>query len=146
MKTSALLQRFPAVIAFAALLAPAACNNSDSVTGPPAPSIVPPANLAGTWTGKYTTNDAIDCDPSHLLDASATLRQDGAHVSGTLVAPGYCGLNYQFDGEVRGNTVAGAISLGSFHGTASGVLSDGTLRMVPVNSYGWEMGTLTLRR
>jgi hypothetical protein len=134
------------VLVFAALLASTACNSSDTVTGPPSGSASPPANLAGTWTGKYTTNDSIDCDPSHLLEASATLRQDGAHVSGTLVAPGYCGLNCQFDGEVRGNTVAGAISLGGFNGTVSGALSDGTLRMVPVNSYGWEMGTLTLRR
>ena len=137
-----------AILFFASVLASTACNSSDTVTGPPGSpsSSGPPANLAGTWAGTYTTNDDIDCDPTHPLDASATFRQDGAHVSGNMVAPGYCGLNYPFDGEVRGNTVAVSMSIGSFNGTASGVLSDGVLTMTPVNSYGWEMGRLTLRR
>src|SRR5262245_452485 len=134
MTTRTSLLRFPPIFALATLLASAACNNSDTVTGPAAPSTAPPVNLTGTWTGTYTTNDDIDCDPTHVLEASATFQQDGAHASGTIVAPGYCGLNYRFDGEVRGNKVTGSISLGSFNGTVSGLLSDGVLRMTPVNS------------
>jgi len=148
MKTGTSLQRFRATLLFVPVLALSACSGSDTVTGPPGSpsSSGPPANFAGTWTGTYTTNDNIDCDTTHPLEASATFKQDGAHVSGNMVAPGYCGLNYPFDGEVRGNTVVLSMSVGGFNGTASGVLSNGVLTMTPVNSYGWEMGTLTLRR
>jgi hypothetical protein len=147
MKTRVSLHQCSAILAFAAALASAAaCNSSDTVTGPPSGGVGQSVNLAGTWTGTYWVNDDLDCDPTVGLDASAAFQQNYAHVRGPLTVHGPCGLNYIFEGEVRGNTVNGTIPAGSFHGTASGVLSDGTLRMVPVNSYGWEMGTLTLRR
>jgi len=143
MKTRASFSRHWATLALAAILASAtACNSSDTITGPGAGSSI---NIAGTWTGTYRINpDDLECGPNEL-DASATFQQDETHVRGPVTAPGPCGLNSIFEGEVRGNTVTGTISLGSFHATSSGVLSDGVLRMTTV-SHGWEMGVLTLHR
>jgi hypothetical protein len=146
MKTRVSSPRRRAILAFAAVLASAACNSSDTVTGPSSGGVGPPVNLAGTWTGTYWVNDDLDCDPTVGLAASATFEQNGTHVRGPLTAPGPCGLSYTFEGEVRGKTVNGTISAGGFHGIASGVLADGVLRMTPVNSYGFEMGQMTLRR
>jgi len=138
--------RFRALIVIAALLSAAACHESNTVSGPPGPAAS--ANVAGTWTGTYKTNDAIDCNPSVLLDATATFNQNGSTVTGSLVAPGPCGLNYVFTGTIQGDQLTGTLAAGVFVGSASGrVLESGkVLEIVPVNSYSYEMGLMHLNR
>jgi hypothetical protein len=127
------------------------CEKANTMTGPHStisPTPAPAANLTGSWTGTYTTNDGMDCDPTVPLAASATFQQNGSTVTGSLLATGPCGLGYDFDGKLEGTLLRGSLSRGAFTGSASGTLaaSGTSLVMTPSNSYGYEMGTLQLHR
>jgi hypothetical protein len=130
------------------LLLLAACNDEKSVDLPTGGVTPPPtANIAGSWTGTYTTNDDIDCDASISLPAKATFERNGSQVTGTLKAVGFCGLNYPFQGTLEGNTLKGVLT-GTLNppGTVAGILSGGTLEITPANGYGYNMGQMHLRR
>jgi hypothetical protein len=128
----------------------AACGDSKTVelptTAPPAS--LPPANIAGSWTGTFNVNDNLsDCDPATSLPAAATFKQNGSTVTGTLKATGPCGLDYPFQGKMQGNTLGGSLT-GALNppGSAAGGLSGSTLVITTYNGYNYNMGTMHLHR
>jgi hypothetical protein len=128
------------------------CSDSNPPTSPmspaPAPSPAPPpgGDISGAWIGTYKTNDNLDCDPNQILEAHATFQQNGANVTGSLIADGYCGLGYSFTGTLHGTTLSGGLTSGPFQGTAQGTLTGTTLTIEAFNSYRYDMGQLQLHR
>jgi len=114
----------------------------------PTPTPAPPAaDISGEWTGTYNTNDDIDCDTTVALSAIATFEQNGSSVKGTLIANGYCGLNYPFEGTLVGNILKGTLT-GTLNpsGNATGTVSGSKLEIGASNGYGYLMGAMHLHR
>jgi hypothetical protein len=137
------------VIALVVLAAGTACKNSDSVTGlgpPPTPAI------AGDWTGSYSSYQMVLCVQTEAGTATASLTQNGATVTGTLVARGgSCGFNGRVQANRSGNQLTGTVTDGAYAGTLDGVLTGAELQLtvgILSNASGATMsgGTADLHR
>jgi hypothetical protein len=107
-------------------LVPIACQGSNTVTGPPGGAVEPAANIAGTWSGSYLSDDSTGCGSS---TATATFQQNGATVTG-LVSTSSCGVTGYFKGTVQGNLVTGAVAMeGCVGGGASGTITGSELSL-----------------
>jgi hypothetical protein len=107
-------------------LVPIGCQGSDTVTGPSGGAVAPAANIAGTWSGSYQSDDPAGCGSS---TATATFQQKGATVTG-LVSTSSCGVTGYFKGTVQGNLVTGAVAMeGCVGGGASGTISGSELSL-----------------
>ncbi|HKF43300.1 MAG TPA: hypothetical protein VKG01_09380 [Thermoanaerobaculia bacterium] len=118
---------FPLLVAVIAALALviAGCNNSsNSVTGPPAAPAS--ANMTGSWSGGFQSDDVSNCGNS---TASATFQQIGSEVTGNLQTSD-CGVRGYFKATVSGNNVTGSVAMeGCVGGKLSGVISGNTLSL-----------------
>ena len=143
------LTRFSAfVLAITAL----ACQNSNSVTGPPTSVVSPSGSVTGSWSGSYQSDDMLGCGGS---TASATFQQIGATVTGNLVTSS-CGVGGLFIGTLQGNTLSGKIAMegcvgGGVYGTINGAelslsVSDLTKPLVTFDKPVLMGGVVTLRR
>jgi hypothetical protein len=139
------------VIALVVLAAGTACKNSDSVTGlgpPPTPAPV----IAGDWTGSYSSYQMVLCVQTEAGTATASLTQNGATVTGTLVARGgSCGFNGRVQANRSGNQLTGTVTDGAYAGTLDGVLTGAELQLtvgILSNASGATMsgGTADLHR
>jgi len=116
---------FPVLLVTIAIL-PIACQGSNTVTGPPGGALAPAANIAGTWSGSYRSDDSTGCGSS---TATATFQQNGATVTG-LVSTSTCGVTGYFKGTVQGNLVTGAVAMeGCVGGGASGTINGSELSL-----------------
>jgi hypothetical protein len=97
------------------LITALACKDSNTVAGPSA--ALPAVNLAGTWTGSYSSN-AMSCPTTPV---TITFAQDGADVTGS-VTTNACGPHGFFKGRVSGNSVTGNVDMGGC--TGGGVLGE----------------------
>lgn len=109
------------------------CKDSDTITGAHSflPTPMPPADLAGTWTGTYSTGSRgfTDCVG---IAITAAFVQTGTHASATIEARrSNCGVPTSLDGVLSGNAwrgrAIGFFSLDAVTAQANGGLSDGTL-------------------
>jgi hypothetical protein len=147
-KKSTFLRGLAALAVSALILA--GCNDS-SPTEPmlaatPTP-ILTPGNIAGAWTGTYSSDNIEICVISGI-PAQATFEQDGSTVRGTLNAPTSPCFTLQartFTGTLHGNTLVG--SVGTF-GYVQGTVSGATIEIgLGVNPYGYASeGQLHLHR
>jgi hypothetical protein len=104
-------------------LLPFGCQGSSTVTGPSGGAVAS-ANIAGTWSGSYQSDDMVGCGTS---SASATFQQTGNVVTGS-VSTSKCGVTGIFKGTVQGNTVMGAVAQeGCVGGGASGTINGSDL-------------------
>jgi hypothetical protein len=110
------------------LVASFACKDSNTVTGP---TVGPTAaNLAGTWTGSYSSK-APSCPTTPV---TISLTQNGADVTGS-VTTNACGPHGFFKATVSGNSVTGNIDLGGC--TGGGVLGEihGTVLSLSIGDF-----------
>jgi hypothetical protein len=112
------------------------------------PASLPPANVAGSWTGTFEINDPMgECGPNLSLAAEATFKQNGSTITGTLKAAGACGLSYPLQGTMKGNALRGTLTGGlDPAGQAMGTLSGSTFQIATFNGYNRLMGTMHLHR
>ena len=119
--------RFLAAVACAAvvaLMASAGCNDSNAVTSPG--PMATGANVAGTWTGDFQSDDPAMCSGS---SATASLTQQGNVVTGSFTATG-CGIEGTFRGTVDGNYLTGSVNMmGCTGGAVSGTITSSGLQM-----------------
>ena len=117
------LTRFSAlVLAFTAL----ACQNSETVTGPPNSVAAPSGSVTGSWSGTYQSDDMASCGRS---SASATFEQIGATITGSLVTSS-CGVGGRFVGTLQGNTLYGKVEqAGCVGGEVSGTINGSELTL-----------------
>lgn len=124
------------------------CADSASPTAP-VPEVS--GNVAGAWTGTYSSGNFEICVVSGL-PAEATFEQDGSTVRGNLSsARDACGLMPQtFIGRLEGNRLVGITLVGNteLSGTVEGTLSGATLEIgLGINRFGWaSRGRLRLQR
>jgi hypothetical protein len=115
----------------AATILLAGCKDSASPTEPKmaATPLPPGGNVAGAWIGTYH-------DPGCDASAQASFEQTGSVVHGTLGATGPCGVGFEFNGTLQGNTLAGTVTDDEFHSnfSAQGILSGSTLEITIVYS------------
>jgi len=109
----------PALAAF--LLLAAACQDSQTVTAPPAAGMTAAAApVAGIWTGTFESDDSARCGSS---SATATFQQNGNEVTGTI-STSTCGVTGYFKGTIQGNALQGAVEMaGCTGGGASGIVT-----------------------
>lgn len=143
-----------AAVSLAAVLAAAvACQNSNGVTAPTTVSVTTSsANVAGTWTGTYTSDEPRMCGSS---TASATFTQTGSKVTG-IIKTANCGVAGSFKGSVDGDQVIGLIDMtgcvgGGVTGTISGselrlAIGDMTKPLIMGDTIVMTGGTVSLRR
>ena len=113
-------------ISISIALAALACQNSNSVTGPPSGNATPVASIAGSWNGSFQPDDSRACGNS---SASATFQQDGSGVTGTLRTSD-CGVSGYFKGTLMGDTLIGSLSMeGCIGGGVSGTVSRSTISL-----------------
>ena len=107
----------------AVLLAAAGCNNdSNSMTGPT--TVVAGANLSGSWSGGFQSDDQMSCGNS---TATLVLQQVGSDVTGNLQTSD-CGVKGYFKATVSGNSVTGSVAMeGCVGGKLSGTINGNTL-------------------
>ena len=144
------LLRFSALLTVA--LSPLACQNSNSVTGPPSSVAAPWGSVTGSWSGTYQSDDMLGCGGS---SASATFQQVGATVTGNVVTSS-CGVGGLFIGTIQGNTLSGKIAMegcvgGGVYGTINGSelslsISDMTKPLVTFDKPVLMGGVVNLRR
>lgn len=112
--------------AVALTLAGAGCNGSNSVTGPTAGGGTQAANIAGSWSGGFQSDDATSCGSS---GASAIFQQVGSEVTGNLQTSD-CGVHGYFKATVSGNSLTGSVSMeGCVGGQLSGTINGNTLSL-----------------
>jgi len=145
------------ILPFLALIASVAfalvflgCQGSNSVSGPATGTAS--ANIAGTWSGFFQSDDLTTCGNS---GAVATFQQDGANVTGNLETSA-CGVAGYFRGTLAGNLLTGSISMegcvgGQFSGTVSPTgfslsIGDLTKPLVTGDRVIMSGGVVTLRR
>ncbi len=117
------LPRIPLALLVAIALVPLGCQGSGTVTGPSGGAAAA-SNIAGTWSGTYTSDNMSGCGTSA---ATATFQQEGATVTGN-VSTTSCGVTGHFKGTVQGNMVYGAVSMdGCIGGGASGTINGSEL-------------------
>lgn len=126
------------------------CQGSGSVTGPSTGTAT--ANIAGTWSGTFQSDDLTSCGNS---PAVVTFQQDGANVTGNIETSA-CGVAGYFKATIAGSLLTGSISMqgcvgGQFSGTASGTtmslsIGDMTKPLVTGDKVVLSGGVLTLRR
>jgi hypothetical protein len=105
---------------------PIGCQGSNTVTGSSGGAVAPAANIAGTWSGSFRSDDSTGCGSS---TATATFQQTGATVTG-LVSTSSCGVTGYFKGTVQGNLVTGAVAMeGCVGGGASGTINGAELSL-----------------
>jgi hypothetical protein len=105
-------------------LVPIGCQGSYTVTGPPGGAVAPAANITGTWSGSYVSDDLTGCGSS---TATATFQQNGATVTG-LLSTSSCGVTGYFKGTVQGNLLTGSVAMeGCVGGGASGTINGSEL-------------------
>ncbi len=105
-------------------LAPLGCQGSNTVTGPPMGSSS--ANVAGTWSGTFLSNDLSSCGSS---TATATFQQVGSTVTGN-VSTSSCGVSGYFKGSMQGNMLIGLVAMdGCVGGGVSGTLNGSQLSL-----------------
>jgi hypothetical protein len=115
-----------AAISVSVALAALACQNSNSVTGPPSGNATPASSVAGSWSGTFQPNDSMTCSGS---SASATFQQDGSKVTGSLRTSD-CGVSGYFKGTLMGNTLVGSIAMdGCVGGGVSGTVSGSAISL-----------------
>ncbi len=137
--------------AVAALTVGTACKDSESVTGPSPPPTPAPV-IAGDWTGSYSSYLMVLCVQTEAGTATASLTQNGATVTGTLVARGgSCGFNGRVQADRSGNQLTGTVTDGAYVGTLDGVLTGAELQLtvgILSNASGATMsgGTADLHR
>jgi hypothetical protein len=110
---------FVAVALLTIVLGGLGCQGSSSVTGPPTATAA--ANVAGTWTGTFQSDDLTSCGDS---PAVVTFQQDGANVTGNIETSA-CGVRGNLKGTMAGSQLTGSVSMqgcvgGGFSGTVSG--------------------------
>ena len=135
-----------------AVLAAAACSNSNGVTAPNVTITTSGANVAGAWSGSYTANDPGKCASSA---ASATFTQNGGVVTG-IIKTSNCAVAGSFKGRVEGDTLMGLIDMpgcvgGGVNGTLVGSelhlsLGDMTKPLITGDTVIMSGGYVTLRR
>ena len=107
-------------------LVPIGCQGSYTVTGPSDGAVAPAANIAGTWSRSFRSDDSTGCGSS---TATATFQQNGATVTG-LLSTSSCGVTGYFKGTVQGNLLTGAVAMeGCVGGGASGTISGSELSL-----------------
>jgi len=107
-------------------LAPIGCQGSNTVTGPSGGAVGAAANIAGTWSGSYLSDDLTGCGGS---TATASFQQHGATVTG-LVSTSSCGVTGYFKGTVQGNLLTGSVAMeGCVGGGASGTINGSELSL-----------------
>ncbi len=115
-----------AAISVSVAVAAIACQNSNSVTGPPSGNATPAASIAGSWNGSYQPDDSMTCSGS---SASATFQQDGSQITGNLRTSN-CGVSGYFQGTLMGNTLVGSIKMdGCVGGGVSGTVSGSAISL-----------------
>ncbi len=113
-------------ISVSVALAALACQNSNSVTGPPSGNATPASSVAGSWSGTFQPNDSVTCSGS---SAAATFQQDGSRVTGNLRTSD-CGVSGYFKGTLMGNTLVGSIAMdGCVGGGVSGTVSGSAISL-----------------
>ena len=106
-------------------LAFAACQGSNSMSGPPANIASPAVNIAGLWSGSFQP-DSASCTSS---SATAVFQQDGANVTGNLTTSA-CGVAGLIKGTIHGETLIGSISLpGCKGGAVTGTIGAGEITL-----------------
>jgi hypothetical protein len=145
------LTRFLALL-LTVVVAPLACQNSNSVTGPASGVAAPAGNVTGSWSGTFESDDMQSCSRS---TATATLQQVGATVTGNVVTSA-CGVGGLFQGTLQGNVLMGKIAMegcvgGGVSGTINGSelslsISDMTKPLVTFEKPVFAGGVVTLRR
>lgn len=110
--------------AVVALVASAGCNDSNAVTSPG--PMATGANVAGTWTGDFQSDDPAMCSGS---SATASLTQQGNVVTGSFTATG-CGIEGTFRGTVDGHYLTGSVNMmGCTGGAVSATVTSSGLQM-----------------
>lgn len=119
------------------------CKDSNTITGARSlqPTPIPNANLAGAWSGTYSTTSRgfTNCTD---ITITATFVQTGAHATATIESNrSGCGVPTSLDGTVSGNawtgTAAGFFNLDSASALASGSLSEGTALTLRLQAIGY---------
>ncbi len=114
------------VLSSSVALAALACQNSNSVTGPPNGTVAPASSIAGSWSGTFQPDDSAACGGS---SASATFQQDGSRVTGNLRTSD-CGVSGYFKGTLMGDTLVGSIAMqGCIGGGVSGTVSGSAISL-----------------
>jgi hypothetical protein len=145
------LARFQTLL-LAAALPVLSCQNSNTMTGPPASAAAPAGNVTGAWSGTFQSDDMSGCGGS---TASATFQQVGATITGNVVTSS-CGVGGLFQGTLQGNMLMGKIAMegcvgGAVSGTMNGSelslsVSDLTKPLVTFDKPVLIGGVVTLRR
>ncbi|HEV8119127.1 MAG TPA: hypothetical protein VGQ32_11400 [Thermoanaerobaculia bacterium] len=115
-----------AIAGFAVLvLAVPGCNNgSGTVTGPATGTAG--ANITGSWSGAFQSDDQSNCGNS---GASATFQQIGSEVTGNLQTSD-CGVRGYFKATISGSNVFGSVAMeGCVGGKLSGTINGNTLSL-----------------
>jgi hypothetical protein len=113
-------------ISISLAVAALACQNSNSVTGPPSGNATPAASIAGSWNGSFQPDDSMTCGGS---SASATFQQDGSQVTGNLRTSD-CGVSGYFKGTLMGSTLVGSVKMdGCVGGGVSGTVSGSAISL-----------------
>ena len=114
-----------AAISASVALAALACQNSNSVTGPPSGAVAPAASIAGSWSGSFAA-DGSGCGNS---SASAIFQQNGSQVTGSLRTSD-CGVSGYFTGTLSGNMLTGSIKMdGCVGGGVSGTVNGSAMSL-----------------
>jgi hypothetical protein len=114
-----------AAISVGVALAALACQNSNSVTGPPSGTVAPASSIAGSWNGTFAP-DSSGCGNS---SASATFQQNGSQVTGSLRTSD-CGIAGYFSGTLSGNMLTGSIKMdGCVGGGVSGTVNGSAMSL-----------------
>lgn len=115
-----------AAVSVGIALAALACQNSNSMTGPPSGGAAPAASIAGSWSGSFQPNDSMTCGGS---SASATFQQDGSRVTGNLRTSD-CGVSGYFKGTLTGDMLVGSVVMdGCVGGGVSGTVSGSAISL-----------------
>ena len=94
------------------------------------PTPLPIPNVAGTWQGRFhpgVTSEFFNCGPE--VNATATLSQEGSHVTGIVTTQSTRLNRGTFAGEAGATQIRGSLAIGSSTRRVTGTASASRLTM-----------------